>query len=170
MTGTVEELLDATDKSRRLLQHGLILAGIGLLALASFVVEVPGLFALAIAMILFGLALFLVTARIKQRWQVDYKGHAIRFENNPFAGERLFIDNERVAKGGLGYRLELRGTIKTGDGVEDRIVAQSTAGLVTFRCRILAEHADLAAPVAESISDEQLLAEVRRRGLTSKRQ
>ena len=53
--------------------------------------------------------------------------------------EKLFIDDELVARGGLGYRLELRGTIKTGEGKGDQILSVSKASLLKFRCRIIAE-------------------------------
>ena len=166
MSGREEVLLDATDVRRRVFQHGAILAGIVVLASAGVIVNAPDSFALAIGAIVLGLVLFILAAVVKQRWQVIHRGHRIRFENNPFVGERLFVDDELVAKGKLGFHSEMRWTIRAGSGAGDRIVARSTAGLLSFRCRITVESgAGSASAVPGDVSDEQLLEEVRRRGL-----
>ncbi|MCI0724960.1 MAG: hypothetical protein L0338_39250, partial [Acidobacteria bacterium] len=68
------------------------------------------------------------------RWEVPYKGHTIRFENHPWNGERLYIDGELVARGGLGIRMVMQATLKSGDGAGDSIEAVSVAGLFGFRC------------------------------------
>jgi hypothetical protein len=160
-------LLDAIDTHRRLLQHGAIFAGIGLLAVASLLVDREGPMTAGLAAIAAGLLLLVAAAGVRQQWDVTYKGHQIRFENNPFRGEKLFIDGRRAAVGKLGFRSELRASIDAGAGRGDRIVASTVAGFLRFRCRIVAEPG--ADAVAAGISDGDLLAEVRRRGLGADR-
>jgi len=132
-------LLDETDTRRRILQHALILDGILLLLVAGALIKttdnlrLPGGIVLTVGLVSLLLAFF-----IKQRWTVPYKGHVIRFENDPLRGERLFIDDNLVAKGGLGVRMVLQDSIKQGAGTGDRITAVSEAGLFRFRCRITA--------------------------------
>jgi hypothetical protein len=134
-----QTLLDETDTKRRILQHALILDGIFLLLVAAALIKatdtlmLPGVIVLAV-----GLVSFLLAFVVKVRWTVTYKGHVIRFENDPFRGERLFIDDHLVAKGGLGVRMVLQDSIKQGAGTGDRITAVSEAGLFQFRCRITA--------------------------------
>jgi hypothetical protein len=151
-------LLDATDRRLRLLQHGAIFGAVGLLALASRVVDAN--FGWGIAIILAGLTLVAVASRAVQRWEVDYRGHRIEFRNNPLSGEKLFIDGALAAKGTLGVTSVMRATIPSGDGMGDEIVARTKAGLTQFHCRIEAVSAS-----GLPVSDDQLLAEVRRRGL-----
>jgi hypothetical protein len=86
-----------------------------------------------------GLGLVILGGFVRQRWEVSYRGHRVQFDNGMFTGERLFIDGRCVARGGFGYRMELRGTITDGDGAGDQIMALSEAGLLQFRCRIIAE-------------------------------
>src|SRR6187399_1763540 len=72
-------------------------------------------------------------------WAVTYKSHEVRYENNPFLGEKLFIANQLAGKGKTGYRSEIRGVIPSGDGAGDAIVAITEAGLLTVHCRITAQ-------------------------------
>lgn len=155
-------LLDVTDTTRRRWQHGLVVAGVGVLLFAKAAAD-RGLPMLVLLM-LAGFALFGIAATIKQRWSVSYKGHDVRYENNPLSGERLFIDTQPTAKGKLGYRSEMRSVIANGDGAGDTIVVHTEAGLFAFRCRITARPA-ASGGVPASVSDDQLLAELRRRGL-----
>lgn len=113
-----------------------------------------------------GLLLLGLAATVKQRWSLDYKGHAILFENNPILGERLFIDQELAGNGKIGYRSEIRGVLRQGDGAGETILVRTTAGLLSFHCRIVAEPAASrqAAPAA-SLTDAELLEEVQRRRL-----
>ncbi|HEY7500534.1 MAG TPA: hypothetical protein VH740_18575 [Vicinamibacterales bacterium] len=151
-------LLDVTDARKRLIQHGAVIAGILILLVAGAAAgrSIP----LSLALIVAGLALFTVTATTSQKWVVDYKGRSIAYENNAFFGEKLFVDGELVAKGKIGVKSEMRATIASGEAAGDEIVSRSTAGLLRFRCRI---HASPRASMRAS--DEQLMAEVRRRGL-----
>jgi hypothetical protein len=155
----VHTLLDVTDTSKRLVQHGTVFAGIVVLLAARAVIDVWGL-AATLVLIAVGLALFVVSSMTCQRWTVDYQGHAIAFENNPFRGEKLFIDGVLAAKGKIGVRSEMRAPIPSGRGAGDVIVVQSEAGLLRLRCMIQAMPAS-----AGRASDAELLAEVRRRGL-----
>ncbi len=159
-------LLDRTDRTRRLVQHGAILGGILLFVVTIGLVDSPGGRPLAIGAIVAGFALLAVASRIAQAWEVPYKGHQIRFVNNPILGEKLFIDDELAGKGQIGHQSEIRATLARGDGIGDVIIVRTAAGLLSFRCAIVAlpaEPRDPARPTA--LSDEALLQEVRRRGL-----
>jgi hypothetical protein len=133
-------LLDASDSRRRLLQQGLPLAGAGLLLCGIGVLVSSAGRGWLVGGVLITLGVLAVAAApaLLVSWEVDYKGHRIRFENSPVFGERLFIDGERISDGPLGYAKTLRGVIRSGDGAGERITAQSTAGLFQFRCRIVA--------------------------------
>ncbi len=159
------ELLDVTDRTRRPLQHGAVLAGIAVLLFAGAVANRPGGIALALWMIAAGLALSGVAAAIQQQWTVTYKGHDVRFQNNPFLGEKLFIDNALAGKGKIGFRSETRAVVAAGSGAGDTIIVRTEAGLLTLRCRITALVPDASDGIPSAVSDEELLAEVRRRGL-----
>jgi hypothetical protein len=165
--GFEQELLDVTDKTRRRLQHGAVFAGVVVLLVAKVVGNRPGGIALILGMMAAGFALLGAAAFIKQKWTVTYKGHEIRYENNPFLGEKLFIDNQLAGKGKTGYRSEIRSVIAAGDGAGDTIIVTTEAGLLALRCRITAEIREAADAVPPAVS-EQLLAEVRRRGLANR--
>jgi len=141
-SAVVTELLDATDTVQRFRQNALLLASM-LLVLASVAMVTtgvlshqsslvgPGLGSLALA------ALFLrLASRAMQRWELTHKGHRIRFENSALFGEKLFIDDVRVATGGFGWNLRLQGVISSGDGAGEQIVACVEARISSFRCRI----------------------------------
>ena len=136
-------LLDAEDRTRRILQHALVLSGVVLLSIAGILfrkthaaLSVPGAgFAMA------ALVAFAAGYRMKVRWSVPYKGHAVVFENDPFRGEGLFIDRVLCGRGRMGIRNTLTGVIASGNGAGDRITADSEAGYLAFRCRIIAEPA-----------------------------
>jgi len=136
----MEKLLDAKDTSGRLLQHSAMLTGLILLVLAVVVfvtspeMKIPA----AVAGVL-GLIAFVCGLRVKMCWEVSYKGHAIRFENDPLRGEALYIDGELVARGGLGIWMVLQGSVRSGAGIGDQIIAESVAGLLSFRCKISAK-------------------------------
>jgi tRNA A-37 threonylcarbamoyl transferase component Bud32 len=132
-----KEIFEATDRDRRLWQHGMILTGVVLIGLAAVIAVVgqslnPILFAPAAI----GLALAALAAAERQRWDVPYKGRTIRLENSPLTGERLYVDGVRVARGGFGRVSELRGTIPPGPGEGDEVRALCEAGLFHFKCRI----------------------------------
>lgn len=162
------QLLDVTDKTHRVLQHGAVLAGVVVLLFARVAADRADGVAFALGMIAVGLALFGAAAVVKQKWGVTYKDHDVRFENNPFLGEKLFIDNQLAGKGKLGFRSETRGVIAAGDGAGDTVIVRTEAGLFTFRCRITVHALEAADAVPPAVSDEQLLAEVRRRGLANR--
>ena len=83
-----------------------------------------------------GLILIMVAPRVRVRWSLDYKGHAIRFENHVLFGERLYLDDACVSKGALGYHKVLQGVIRTGDGpIDERI------GPVEVQRRLVGERA-----------------------------
>ena len=134
-----QTLLDETDTTRRVLQNGLVLDGILLFVTAGVLLRGPDNLSLVGGMVAaLGVVSLIVAFFVKLRWTVAYKGHTIRFENDPYRGERLFIDDDLVAKGGLGVRMVLQDSIKQGAGTGDRITAVSEAGLFRFRCRITA--------------------------------
>jgi len=141
-------LLDATDSGRRLLQNGVVFLGVVGLMFAGAVLKksIDGT-AGAIGGTVAALSvLSMLTAFLIQiRWDVTYKGHRVRFENDPFRGERLSVDGKRIATGGLGRQTVLRGAIPDGDGAGDLLTATCTAGYVSFQCRIVVEPAPAAA-------------------------
>ena len=88
-----------------------------------------------------GMGVILIANRIKQRWETLYRGHHITFENGILSAERLYIDGVRVARGGFGRKMELAGTIPSGEGAGDRIIAWVDARVTQFRLRLFAEPA-----------------------------
>ena len=151
-------LLDETDVAKRLIQHGAILLGIGVLASAAVVADRNK--PLALAIIAAGLGLLVASMMVRQIWEVFYKGHQIRIVTDPLRGEYLLLDGVRVARGKLGFRSEMRIALASGE----KLTVLTDASFVSLRCRILVEPAEPAVGQA-SLSDEQLLAEIRRRGL-----
>lgn len=130
------ELLHVTDRSKRVRQHLCIFAAAALVTAAVLGGAADLVHPIA-ALVLVSLAIVVgvIGARIKQRWEVEHNGHRIRFENGALSsGERLYLDDRLVARGGLGSKTELRAAI--GDGTRDVIVAQVTAGLLSFRLRL----------------------------------
>ena len=136
--------------------------GVLILIAASGLVNNPSTFTWGLAAIGLGLAALAATAFIEQRWEVSYRGHRIRYVNNPYTGEKLFVDDQLAARGKIGIKSEMRATITSGDGQGDIVVAQSLAGLVQFRCKIFVEPASMA---GIELTNDELLAEVQRRGL-----
>ncbi len=98
------------------------------------------------AALLSAFALLALTASIRQRWEIDYKGHRIRFENSAVLAERMYLDEGLVARGGLGNKIEMRAPIRVGEGAGETIVALVDAGLLSFRLRLFVEQSE---PVPE---------------------
>lgn len=137
------ELLDATSRGRRALQVSVVYLGVLVLMVSGVVIrKSPGVPPAGGIGAIVGLMLIGVGFFIPVRWQVTYKGHAIRFENDPFRGERLFVDGRKVATGKRGSHTELTATIQANDGAGDRVIAVSDAGQLKFRCRIRVERAN----------------------------
>ena len=132
------KLLEEVDRSLRPTQNIGILAS-SVLALIALQVIHKSLFPLGIALIMPGIVVVWASIRLKQKWETEYKGHKIRFENSHITGEKLFLDDALVAKGGFGIHKELRASIKVGYGVGDEIMVLSEAGFLSFRCRIFIE-------------------------------
>ena len=143
------KLVDVTDRRVRRLQMAGVagyatLLGIGVAMLSAE--SVPGLAAWGV--LATALALLAVVASVRQRWEVEYKGHRVRFENSAVLAERLFLDGGLVARGGVGKTIEMRAPIRVGDGAGEEIVALSDAGLGSVRLRLFVEGADEVAPVS----------------------
>ena len=137
-------LLDATNSTQRAAQLGVVFVGILFLAMAGPVLKksitgpagiIGGTFAIV------GLGVMALGFAIQVRWDVTWKGHPIRFENDPFRGERLTIDGRRVATGKTGRNVTMRAAIESGEGAGDQILATSVAGFTKFQCRIVVEPA-----------------------------
>ncbi len=139
-TTTLETLLEATDRRKRLLQHGALLAGtaLGLPGIALGAFE-PALFPLGMAMLGGAIILLVVSFLIRQRWTVTYCGHEIRFENSVIVFQSLWIDGVLAARGGFGFRIELRAIIPRGEGAGEEVVVLAEPGLFAFHCRIYVE-------------------------------
>jgi hypothetical protein len=133
-------LLNATNTGRRLVQTIIQLAGIllGAAGVGMLFRESGGPSSLAVSTTLIGLAILVIALLTVIRWDVSYKGHTIRFENHPCFAERLYIDGEIVARGGLGVHMVLTGTIASDQGAGEVIRATSRAGFLSFSCRIVA--------------------------------
>ncbi len=126
-----------------------ILVGLAITMLGDPAPELPT--AVPIAILGSSLVLLVVTAGIRQRWEIDYKGHRIRFENSPITAERLFLDEGLVARGGFGSRTELRAPIRVGDGAGEELVALVHAGVREFHLRLFVESAALDSTPAASV-------------------
>lgn len=93
-----------------------------------------------------GAAGLVVAGGIRQRWEMEYRGHLVRFENSPLTGERLFLDGGLVARGGLGTKMELRAPIRVGEGAGEELMALVDAGLSRLRLRLYVEGASAPPP------------------------
>ncbi len=133
-------LLDAEARGRRWVQVGLpalgVLLIVGGLRAALRLPGTPRLWAIGVAVA--GAAGVALALRFSLWWSVSYKGHAIRFQNHPIWGERLYIDGALADRGRPGD-IRLRGTIESGDGAGERITSESRAALLSFRCRLVVE-------------------------------
>jgi hypothetical protein len=133
-------LLEASNTGGRIVQT--LLPVIGALlstgGVAMMVRADGGVSTVSVSMAIAGIALIVLSLRCVIGWDVSYKGHTVRFENDACTGERLYIDGKLVARGGVGFRMVLSGKIAGGDGAGDTIRAVSHAGLPTLRCRIVA--------------------------------
>jgi hypothetical protein len=99
---------------------------------------------MAVSSTVIGIALIAASLRSVIAWDVSYKGHAIRFQNDPCFAEQLYIDGQLAARGGVGYVMVLSGTIPSGEGAGETIRATSRAGIFSFSCRLVAVSPDVA--------------------------
>ena len=140
-----EKLFEGTGRCKRIVQQIGLLSGLGFVALGalSLLVSLANRAAdgvcFGVFVMLVGAMVWWITSRIRQRFEVRYRGHAVRVENHCFRGEALFIDGVLVARGGLGMRTQLRGLIRDGAGVGDEIIVLCEPGLFRFGCRISVE-------------------------------
>jgi len=138
----MHKLLDVTDRSVRRLQlaavgtSALLLGVTGILLVSSHAPVWATVLALLIGV--FG---FITAGAIRQRWELNYKGHHIQFENSPLTGERLFLDGGLVSRGGVGQKMELRAPIRVGDGAGEEVMALVDAGILQLRLRVYIEGA-----------------------------
>jgi hypothetical protein len=134
-------IIDGRSRARRILQQATPMAGAFLMVAGMVSSAVTGsdsrIWALLAGSV--GAIVLISSFWLTLDWQADYKGHRIHFQNHPFLGERLYIDGVQVAKGGLGLRKTLRGTIEQGDGAGERITADSVAGPREFSVRVVAQ-------------------------------
>src|SRR5262245_9477163 len=133
-------LLEASNTRDRVVQAVLPLLGVmlGIGGVTLLVRAGGGLSIVSVGMTVAAVGLIVLPLRTIIAWDLTYKGHAIRFENDPCFGERLLIDGQLVDRGGLGLHMELIGRIASGAGASDIIRVTSFAGIPTFRCRIVA--------------------------------
>jgi len=137
---TEHVLLEASNTGGRVIQSLLPLVGtvLGIIGVTMLFRADGGVGVASVAMTVAGVALIVLPLRHVIGWDVSYKGHAIRFENDPCSAERLLIDGQLVDRGGVGLHMELSGTITSGEGAGDVIMVTSHAGLPTLHCRIVA--------------------------------
>jgi hypothetical protein len=138
----MHKLLDVTDRSVRRLQLAAVGASALLVGLAGVLLASTNapVWATVLALII-GVVGFVTAGGIRQRWELDYKGHHIQFENSPLTGERLFLDGGLVSRGGMGQKMELRAPIRVGDGAGEEIMALVDAGILQIRLRVYVEGA-----------------------------
>jgi hypothetical protein len=138
--GTETLLLEVADTRQRPIQTIVPMAGVllGAAGVSMLVRAGGGPTVVAVSTTVIGLVLLAVSLRSVIAWDVTYKGHAIRFQNDPCFAEQLYIDGQRVARGGVGYMMVLSGTIPSGEGAGETIRATSRAGILSFSCRIVA--------------------------------
>ncbi len=141
ITGISETLLEANDSIKRIIQHGILFIALPLIV-TGFLLPIihPDRLLFGLILGLMGCILIYLVSQIKQQWSVNYLEHEVRFENSCITGESLFIDNVRIARGGVGLRGELRGAIPEGEGKGKEIVAYAETGLLSVHCRITVEH------------------------------
>lgn len=134
------KLLDVTDRSIRRLQLAAVGASGLLVGLAGVLLVFPHapVWATVLALLI-GVVGFVTAGAIRQRWEMEYKGHHIRFENSPLTGERLFLDGGLVSRGGVGQKMELRAPIRVGDGAGEEVMALVDAGILQIRLRVYIE-------------------------------
>ncbi|MCD9006667.1 hypothetical protein LDO31_10550 [Luteimonas sp. XNQY3] len=151
----MRKLIDVVDERIRWMQQAGLLTSMGLLASAvgGIVTRASPLW-LTVPAALLGVGFLVLVGTFRQRWELAYKGHEIRFENSPFTGERLFLDGGLVARGGVGMKMEMRAPIRVGDGAGEELVALVDAGLRRFRLRLFADGAAAdEAPVVVTAGD-----------------
>jgi len=137
---TEHVLLEASNTGGRVIQSLLPLVGtvLGIIGVTMLFRAGGGVGVASVTTTVAGVILIVLPLRHVIGWDVTYKGHVIRFENDPCSAERLLIDGQLVDRGGVGLHMELSGTIASGDGAGDVIRVTSFAGLPTLRCRIVA--------------------------------
>jgi predicted Ser/Thr protein kinase len=134
-------LLDRTWTIRRIVQVAtqgtvvpLLIIGGTLLGRSGTTSRLIGIGLLAVVFVL-----IMVEIRFPIGATVTYKGHRIRFYNNPVSGERLYIDGVLADKGGFGFNMTLRGTIESGAGAGERITAHVLCRFHRVSCLMVAE-------------------------------
>jgi predicted Ser/Thr protein kinase len=148
----VHKLLDVTDTKNRRLHFILEMTAVLLFVAATLfwltslarplAAQASALKGIAVAIGLASIATGLYSHRVvkrRLRWTVPYKGHTIVFDGGGAFAERLYLDDGLVRHGGFGMKMEIRTTIKAGDGVGDEIIVWYDARFFSCRCRIVAE-------------------------------
>ncbi|MCC5865004.1 MAG: hypothetical protein JJU31_07815 [Wenzhouxiangella sp.] len=138
----MHKILDVSDRRVRRLQLAAIFTSMALVTIAGFLLTfaVAPLWMTVLAMLI-GMTGLFVAGGIRQRWELDYKGHQIRFENSPITGERLYLDGGLVSRGGVGNKMELRAPIRVGDGAGEELMALVDASLLQIQLRLYVEGA-----------------------------
>lgn len=148
----MRKILDVTDKRVRSMQVICMAISGSLVGLSLALLPRGGASILpALLLGLPGLAIFILAASLRQRWEIEYRGHRIRFENSPVTAEKLYIDEGLVARGGVGAKMELRAPIRVGEGAGEEVMALADAGFLQVRLRIYIENEDPGSPAAASI-------------------
>jgi len=126
-------LLDASNTGGRIIQTVLPLMGtlLSAVGVAMMFRANGGVTASSVSLTVVGIVVIALSMRHVVGWDVSYKGHTVRFENDPCSGEHLYIDGQLVDRGGVGYQFVLSGRIPSGEVIR----ATSRAG-IPFHCRI----------------------------------
>ena len=88
---------------------------------------------------LWSIAFLIASVRVKNRWQVAYKGRTLQLEFTVFGGEKLYLDGALLARCGAGFAFqELQAAIPAGPGAGDKIRVLGEFGFLTPTCRLYA--------------------------------
>jgi len=148
----VHKLLDVTDTKNRRLHFLLEMIAALLMAAAimfwltsmarPLAAQSSMLKGMGLAAVLASIATGFYSHRVvkrRLRWTAHYKGHTIVLDGGGAFAERLYLDDGLVRLGGVGMKMEIRTTIKAGDGLGDEIIVWYDARFLSCRCRIVAE-------------------------------
>ncbi|MFL5328217.1 MAG: serine/threonine-protein kinase [Gemmataceae bacterium] len=152
----MELLLDETDHVRRKMQN--IVGPTATIFLLILPLALEHLFGFTLSFITFPIGLILIWIiavipllmawSLKQHWETIYKGHRIIFEGGMTGISawlrgtpvlRLYMDGRCVAQSGWHRCIELDGTVPSGEGTGDRIIACPDVGFSYLHLRLFAE-------------------------------
>ncbi len=132
--------LPARQRRRPFKTGGFIWIVIGLVGGAIvFAVKQYDFLPMAVGFLALGVGSIVMAGSIRQRWQIDYLGHSVRFESSLDMLGHLMIDGKIMASGEIGPQIELSARIPGGRGAGDRIVVKTFARTLSLQCQLFVE-------------------------------